>query len=107
REDNCLQCHISYATMGVPGTILRSVYPAPDGTALYQAGSYVTDHRSPIEERYGGWYVTGKSGPPRHMGNAFFTDPGKATIPARGEILDSLKPKVNTQLYLTPYSDVV
>src|SRR5208282_6619527 len=36
-----------------------------------------------------------------------FTDPGKATIPARGEILDSLKPKVNTQLYLTPYSDVV
>jgi hypothetical protein len=107
RDDDCLQCHISYATMDVPGTLLRSVYPAPDGTALYQAGRYVTDHRSPFEERHGGWYVTGKSGPPRHMGNAFFSDPDKATIPARGEILESLKTKVNTQLYLTPYSDVV
>ena len=58
RENQCLSCHISYASMGVVGTLLRSVFPAPQGTALYQAGSYETDHRSPMEERFGGWYVT-------------------------------------------------
>jgi hypothetical protein len=28
REDGCLGCHVSYASMGVPGTLLRSVFPA-------------------------------------------------------------------------------
>ncbi len=107
REDSCLGCHVSYNSMGVPGTLLRSVFPGLNGTALYQAGSYITDHRSPLEERYGGWYVTGQSGPPRHMGNAVFEDADKAAIPAKGEILNSLKSKFNTQLYLSPYSDVV
>jgi hypothetical protein len=41
------------------------------------------------------------------MGNALFTDPETAAIPDKGEILDSLKAKLNTQLYLSPYSDVV
>src|SRR5579862_1476222 len=81
RENGCLQCHVSYATMGVPGTLLRSVFPGPDGTALYQAGSYVTDHRSPMQERFGGWYVTGESGPARHLGNSLFPDPDKAEAP--------------------------
>jgi hypothetical protein len=107
RENQCLSCHVSYASMGVVGTLLRSVFPAPQGTALYQVGSYETDHRSPMEERFGGWYVTGKSGPARHLGNAFFPDPDNAEIPAKGEILDSLKTKLDTRLYLTPYSDVV
>jgi hypothetical protein len=107
REDGCLGCHVSYATMGVPGTLLRSVYPAPDGTALYQAGSFLTDHRSPMQERFGGWYVTGGSGPARHLGNALFTDPDAAAAPAPGEILDSLKTKFDTRFALSPHSDVV
>lgn len=107
REDGCLSCHVSYATMGVPGTLLRSVYPAPDGTALYQAGSFVIDHRNPMEQRFGGWYVTGAAGPSRHLGNALFTDPDRAEVPAHGEILESLKPKFDTRFALSPYSDVV
>jgi hypothetical protein len=107
REDGCLQCHLSYATMGVPGALLRSVFPAPGGMALYQAGSYVTDHRSPMAERFGGWYVTGNEGPHRHLGNALFGDPETAEVPAKGEILSSLKTKVDTRLYLSPYSDIV
>ncbi len=107
REDGCLGCHLSYATMGVPGTLLRSVYPAPGGAALYQAGSYVTDHSSRMEERFGGWYVTGESGPGRHLGNALFKDPDKAAVPAHGEILESLKTKFDTRFALAPYSDVV
>jgi hypothetical protein len=107
RENGCLGCHVSYATMGVPGTLLRSVYPAHDGTALYQAGSYVTDHRSPMQERFGGWYVTGAAGPARHLGNSLFSDPDKAEAPAHGEILESLKTKFDTRFALAPYSDVV
>jgi hypothetical protein len=107
REDGCLGCHVSYASMDVPGTLLRSVYPEPNGYAIYQAGSYTTDHRSPMEERFGGWYVTGETGPARHLGNALFASPDKAVTPARGEILESLKNKFDTRLALTPYSDIV
>jgi len=107
REYQCLNCHISYSSMGVPGMLLRSVFPAPNGIALYQAGSYVTDHRSPAVERYGGWYVTGESGPLRHMGNVLFTDANKAAVPAKGQIFSSLKTRLDTQLYLSPYSDIV
>ena len=107
RDNSCLGCHISYNTMGVPGTLLRSVFPRTDGEALYQAGSFVTDHRSPMKERYGGWFVTGESGPARHLGNALFTDPDHAEIPEAGQMLESLETKLDTRFYLSPYSDVV
>ena len=107
REDGCLQCHISFNTMGIPGMLVRSVYPTSDGTALYEAGTFVTDHRSPMPERFGGWFVTGDSGPSRHLGNVFFTDPDKATAPARAELLKSLEFRLDRRLYLSPYSDVV
>jgi hypothetical protein len=38
-------------------------------------GNYLTDHRSPLDQRWGGWYVTGNSGAIRHLGNAVVTDP--------------------------------
>jgi hypothetical protein len=60
RTDSCLGCHVSYATLGVPGTLVRSVFPDANGSPLYQAGSFVTDHRLPMNQRWGGWYVTGK-----------------------------------------------
>jgi hypothetical protein len=107
REDGCLQCHVSYATMGVPGTLLRSVFPSPAGTALYQAGSYVTDHRSPMLKRFGGWDVTGASGPARHLGNALFSDPETAEAPAKGELLPSLNARLDARPFLSPYSDIV
>ncbi|HEY4362283.1 MAG TPA: hypothetical protein VGN17_15010 [Bryobacteraceae bacterium] len=107
RDNSCLGCHVSYSSLDVPGTLLRSVYPGPSGEALYQAGSYLTDHRSPMQERFGGWYVTGASGPARHLGNALFTDPDRAEAPTHGEILGSLKDKFDTRFALTPYSDIV
>src|SRR6476661_6632178 len=62
RSNDCLGCHESLASMGVPGMLVRSVPVNPNGTALYQFGNYVTDHRSPLAERWGGYYVTGKAG---------------------------------------------
>jgi len=108
RKDGCLGCHLSFNTLGVPGMLLRSVFPAADGAAEYQAGSYVTDHRSPMEQRWGGWYVTGNSGSVRHLGNAIVSDLEKPESMVNESTLhaESLKGKIDTSLYLSPYSDI-
>jgi hypothetical protein len=74
RSDRCLGCHRSANSLDVPGILVRSNFAAPDGRALPQLGSFVIDHRSPLEQRWGGWYVTGTHGAARHMGNGFVTD---------------------------------
>src|SRR5258706_11883247 len=75
RDDACLQCHQSGATLGVPGLVVRSIYPGPSGMPMFQAGGSITDHRSPLKDRWGGWYVTGTHGSMTHMGNAVVRDP--------------------------------
>src|SRR6202521_1230941 len=109
RRDDCLNCHESYSSLGVPGMLVRSVFPAPDGTPMRQFDDYITDHRSPFEQRWGGWYGTGKHGSVRHMGNAIVTDPEKRKSMVAGQALDleSLIGKFDTDAYLSPYSDIV
>jgi hypothetical protein len=67
RALTCLGCHVAGDTLGVPGLLMFSTTPSggPDGTPR----SLFTDHRNPIDERWGGWYVTGSSGSNRHRGN--------------------------------------
>jgi hypothetical protein len=109
RRDTCLQCHHSGVTVGVPGLLVRSVYPEPTGMPLFQAGSFSTDHRSPLHERWGGWYVSGTHGKQTHMGNAVVRDR------QRPGVLDSRDAQNVTELanyfdtgaYLTPHSDIV
>jgi hypothetical protein len=109
RRDTCLQCHASGATLGVPGLVVRSVFPEPSGMPLFQAGSFVTDHRSPLKERWGGWYVTGFHGSQFHMGNAVVRDrehPDK--LESEGtQNLSNLDTKFDTGWYLSPHSDIV
>jgi hypothetical protein len=59
-ELDCTQCHIAAATRGVPGVFLRSVQPTTTGTLVAGASSFITDQESPLKDRWGGWYVTGK-----------------------------------------------
>ena len=109
RRDECLQCHASPKTLGIPGHMVRSVYTAPDGFPQFQAGGFHTDHRSPFEERWGGWYVSGTHGNMRHLGNVFSTDPGhpgKLDVD-KGANVTSLKKLVNVEPYLSPYSEIV
>ncbi|MBV8903522.1 MAG: hypothetical protein JOZ22_07790, partial [Acidobacteriia bacterium] len=96
RADRCTVCHISDASLGIPGMMVRSRYTAPDGTMRLILGGFTTDQRSPFDDRWGGWYVTGNLGGIRHMGNTVFVTEDRAeTIPAT--IGDG---------YLSPYSDV-
>jgi hypothetical protein len=109
RRDTCLQCHQSGGTLGVPGLVVRSVFPDSTGMPLFHAGTFVTDHRSPLKERWGGWYVTGTTGEQSHMGNAVVEDrnqPDKLETEGTQNLTD-LHGKIDTGAYLTPHSDVV
>src|SRR6185369_5762274 len=74
RREDCLRCHLSRNSMDIPGMLLRSVYPASDGTPINPLGSFLLDHRTKFEERWGGWYVTGNKGSIRHLGNSIIPD---------------------------------
>ncbi len=106
----CLQCHDSNAfTGGVPGMMMRSVYPDADGRPILTAGSYVTDQRTPLAQRWGGWYVTGTTADGLHMGNQIFTpNVTPETIERKsGSNLTTVADLLDVSPYLTPHSDVV
>ena len=108
RRDECLRCHISEISLGVPGMMIRSRYTAPDGMQRLVLGGYTTDHRSPLEERWGGWYVTGSAGTARHMGNAMVVDEEhpEAMVTPQTLHANSLEGSFDTSAYLSPYSDI-
>ena len=109
RREECLQCHASPKTLGVPGLLVRSVFPTADGVPQLQVDSFVTDHSSPLKERWGGWYVTGTHGNQRHMGNVWINDkehPDRLD-PEIGANVTSLKGRFDVAAYLTPHSDLV
>jgi hypothetical protein len=105
RRDDCLRCHLSDASLGVPGMIVRSRFPAPDGMPRLILGGFETDHRSAFEERWGGWYVTGTAASAHHMGNAVVADEDHPEAMASEKLL-SLEGKFDTREYLSPYSDI-
>ena len=69
RTDQCLECHASGKTMGVPGHLLRSFVTEETGSVDLATGVSAVNHRTPFEERWGGWYVTGTHGSQTHRGN--------------------------------------
>jgi hypothetical protein len=108
-ELDCTQCHIAAGTRGVPGVLLRSVYPTATGTQAPSSTSFITDQESPFSERWGGWYVTGMFGGQPHMGNAVVD--GKQESAQSGQPvtnnLVALSQPFDSSTYLIPDSDVV
>jgi hypothetical protein len=107
-ELDCTQCHVAAGTRGVPGVLLRSIYPKPTGTQAGGATSFTTGHQSPLSERFGGWYVTGTS-KQTHMGNAVVQDPERPEQMDRaaGANVTDLSQKFDIRHYLTGHSDIV
>ena len=97
----CLQCHETGRTLQVPGHLTRSVRPTPDGQPAFRHGTTDIDQRTPIAERFGGWYVTGDDF--EHVGNQVLPD---ADEPEVTEPID-LSTIINVNAYLTTGSDVV
>jgi len=88
RREVCLQCHQGGQTLGVPGLVVSSQYIPAGMPAEHVRGGFVTDDRTPLEDRWGGWYISGSLGGQKHKG----TDPDG---------------KFDTSPYLSPTSDVV
>lgn len=104
----CLTCHASSRTQGVPGLLVRSVYSDSGGHPLLGSGTFNTDHTSPFSRRWGGWYVTGQHGSMRHMGNVIANKraPEELDREAGANVTD-LNKIVPVEHYLTPHSDLV
>jgi hypothetical protein len=107
RRDTCLQCHQSNATLGIPGLMVRSITPDRTGMPIMSAGGFVTDHRSALKERWGGWYVTGSTGNQTHMGNAVVESSAAGGTFEGDNTVTDLNRFIDTGAYLTPHSDVV
>jgi hypothetical protein len=109
RDGDCLTCHAGPLTSGWPGLIVRSVYPDAQGEPITSAGSFLIGHESPLAQRWGGWYVTGRHGTARHLGNAIARERGQGAELDRepGANLESLGTLLSTERYLQPTSDLV
>jgi hypothetical protein len=108
RRAECIQCHYGPATLGVPGLLVRSVHVDRTGYALTTAPSFVTDHTSPLKQRWGGWYVTGTHGSQLHMGNQTVESRGAPELDlAKGANLTDLSHELDVAAYLQATSDIV
>jgi len=97
---DCLRCHSSAKTQSVPGLQILSAYQSIGG----RFKNVNVDHRTPLEERWGGWYVTGQTGAVNHQGNL----PQQREVATEAHLnrLD-LSAFFNTTHYLTPHSDLM
>lgn len=104
--DRCLACHKIPMTQNVPGHAVRSLLTRETGTINSLERAYVTDHTSPIGERWGGWYVTGDLGGMTHMGNKFLD--GDRLVPIGGQPdRKDLRDDLSAAEWPVPTSDVV
>jgi hypothetical protein len=106
RNDNCLACHLSWETLAVPGPFVLTVFPRREESE-YTNGFHI-DHRAPLADRWGGWFVTGERVPRRQLGNLELIQPklpeaGPSPVPAK----TTVDGEFDRTGYLTPFSDVV
>ncbi|NQV28991.1 MAG: hypothetical protein HQ518_31940 [Rhodopirellula sp.] len=109
RIDNCLICHSSSRTGGVPGHVVRSLFVDASGQPLFSAGSRTVDHTTPMKDRWGGWYVTGTHGSQSHVGN-LITRTKRVYEPvdnSQGHNVEDLSKRFRVSHYLTSHSDIV
>jgi hypothetical protein len=92
RREVCLQCHQGGQTLGVPGLVVSSQYIPAGMPAEHVRGGFVTDDRTPFEDRWGGWYISGSLPNQKHRGVPIGSD--------TSAVFDS-------SAYLSPVSDVV
>ena len=107
----CLACHDTYGLTGggVPRFLIGSGPTTALGGSAAHEGWQLTTDRTPIRERWGGWYVTGTHGTQEHMGNVIIRDPAEVTardLTSRGNLTD-LGDLLDTRPYLGEHSDIV
>lgn len=109
RDQSCLSCHGGPFSPDVPGVLVRSVTPGPEGHPIMSQGSTVVDTTTPFKDRWGGWYVTGKHGKDLHRGNVTAEENGEAVTfdEIKGQNVTDLSPFFDTNPYARKTSDIV
>lgn len=114
----CLMCHESRSvTDGVPGFMVRSVVVDRFGYPISPLHEGSTTDRTPLEDRFAGWYVTGTHEGGPHAGNAYApvlshevsdvsTYLEEFDVNADGNVVD-LFGRFDAEPYLTAHSDIV
>ena len=115
RTDECKSCHVSFERKDpIARLFVLSSLTNPEGVAINAAALSTTD-QSPLQERWGGWYVTGTHGGQRHLGNIIVRTPvpkidmreyvAKMDLSAGANVTD-LSSRFDTKPYLSPHSDI-
>ena len=114
----CLMCHESRSvTDGIPGVMVRSVLVDRFGYPIAPLHEGSTTDRTPFEQRFAGWYVTGTHEGGPHSGNAYapvlsheVSDVSRYLqefdVHADGNVVD-LAGRFDNEPYLSPHSDIV
>jgi hypothetical protein len=103
-QTDCLACHATARTEGMPGMLVRSTFPQADGLPMLHLGSQTVTHVTPLAKRWGGYYVTGRSSLP-HLGNQTFT--AGVEPETSSAVTTDVSENVDTSKYLLPTSDIV
>ena len=77
RAFECLGCHVTGSTLGVPGLLMFST-TRPEPSQFSGLPRHI-DHSDALGRRFGGWFVTGSAGSAPHMGNDVATLDGRAS----------------------------
>jgi hypothetical protein len=109
RDPDCLRCHGGTFVPHIPAVFARSVFPDAEGEPLFRQGTQVVDYRTAFEERWGGWYVTGRHGQALHRGNICASEKNGALVvdPGHGANITNLGSFFRNEKYLTNSSDIV
>jgi hypothetical protein len=105
----CGQCHAVVNEFAL-GLMVTSSPTGPDGTPMFVGGKELfntTDHRTPFDQRWGGWYVTGTHGSQHHLGNAILFDPAGSAQSESTQNVTSLDGRFDTTVYPASTSDIV
>lgn len=103
RQEHCVSCHLTWDTLGVPGLTVKTTFPRKSAGDFLDGGP--VDHRRPMHERWGGWFVTGTRVPARHKGNVPLIQPAVLDGPAPA--LARVDGHFDTAGYLRRTSDIV
>lgn len=109
RGTECFFCH-GMGNKGAPGLVVATVFPNQEGVPAYTSTFIDTiDHRTPFDQRWGGWYVTGTHGSQQHLGNAVASDPFRPLDlhGADSQNVTTLAGRFDLSKYLTGSSDIV
>lgn len=98
-----MNCHAGDAQYKVPGLAVESVIPGPNTGSLDAFRRGMSGHTIPLEERFGGWHLTGAPASLKHHGNA------TGNLNAGKLDLTPIKPgdRFDTSIYPVATSDIL